>query len=70
MALFWIGIVVFITGVLIRYVYKARYYNNLGAGQTSDSHTREEGDKYRPLVFVGLGVEVIGCAISMIGIWC
>lgn len=67
--LFWIGVAVFAIGFIIRYLLKFRYYNDYKANARTDLQKQEMRSKYRPLIFIGLGVEGIGCIILLVSIW-
>lgn len=66
--LFWVGIAVFALGFVLRYIFKFRYYSDYRAKAHTDRHKQEMAAKYRPLVFIGLGVEMAGCIISFISL--
>lgn len=67
MTLFWIGTAVFGVGVIVRWIFKFRMYrayNN--ANGLPDVRRKEISARYRPLVFVGLGIEIVGLLIDVI----
>lgn len=65
----WIGIVVFLAGVAVRYIYKYRYYRDYKDTAHTDLQRRGLKDLYRPKIFIGLVLQLIGCVISIISIW-
>lgn len=69
MSLFWLGIIIFAVGVVIRVLIRFKYYNDYKANAHTDAQKEEMRSKYRPLIFIGLGIEVIGCIISVISIF-
>lgn len=69
MTLFWVGVSIFVIGALVRYYYKFKYYKDYKNNAHTDLQRGEMRDKYRPLVFVALAIEVIGCIITFISLW-
>lgn len=69
MSLFWIGIAVFILGIIVRNIFKFKYYHACKERAHTDIQRRELSAKYRPLIFAGLGLEVLGCVIGFVSIW-
>ena len=66
MSLFWLGIIIFAVGVVIRMLIRFKYYNDYRSNAHTDAQKEEMRSKYRPLIFIGLG---IGCIISVISIF-
>lgn len=69
MSLFWIGIIVFVLGVIVRYIFKFNYYRAYKNGAQTDTQRNNLSTKYRPLIFIGLGIEILGCILSFISVW-
>lgn len=67
MTLFWIGIIIFAIGVAVRNIFKIRMYReyNKAKGMT-EMRKREINARYRPLIFIGLGIETAGVIIGII----
>ncbi len=67
MNLFWIGIIVFAIGVIIRIIFKFRLYReyNRAKGMT-EIRKKEINTRYRPLIFIGLGIETAGVVLGII----
>ncbi|MDE5658946.1 MAG: hypothetical protein K2J66_04430 [Muribaculaceae bacterium] len=63
---FWFGIVVFAIGLIVRYIFKYRYYRDYKANGHTPLKKQELKAHYRPLIFIGLGIEVLGCLITVI----
>ena len=68
MVLRWIGVAIFIIGVIIRNIFKIRYYNDTKAIAHTDLQRQEIKAAYRPKIFIGLGVEVIGVIIIFLSL--
>lgn len=68
MGLFWTGIIIFGIGLVVRYIFKFKYYNDYKANAHTDLQRQELKTKYRPLIFVGLGIETLGCIIALVWI--
>ncbi len=68
MELFWIGIVVFAIGVLLRIYFRFKYYHEYKTSVRTDRQAEELRATYRPKIFIGLGIEIIGCIISIISV--
>lgn len=68
MVLRWIGVAIFIIGVIIRNIFKIRYYNDAKASAHTDLQRQELKAAYRPKIFIGLGVEVIGVIIIFLSL--
>lgn len=66
MVLFWIGIAVFIAGVIVRNYYKIKYYHDYKKNAHTYIQQQEMRSRYRPYIFIGLSLELIGCIISII----
>lgn len=66
---FWIGIAVFSAGVIVRVIFKVRYYRDYKNNAHTDRQRDEIRSKYRPLIFIGLGLEVLGLVFSAVSIW-
>lgn len=69
MNLFWIGIIVFAIGFIIRYILKFKMYNEFKSMGHTDKQKQEINKKYRPLIYMSLCLQVIGCVIGIISIW-
>ena len=69
MNLFWIGIIVFAIGFIIRYILKFKMYNEFKSRVHTDKQKQEISMKYRPLIYMSLCLQVIGCIIGIISIW-
>lgn len=69
MNLFWIGIIVFAIGFIIRYILKFKMYNEFKNMGHTDKQKQEINMKYRPLIYMSLCLQVIGCVIGIISIW-
>lgn len=67
MTLFWIGIIIFAIGVVIRNVFKIQMYReyNKAKGMT-EIRKKELNAHYRPLIFIGLGIETAGVILEII----
>ena len=68
MTLLWIGIAIFIIGVIVRNIFKIRYYNDAKANAHTDLQRQEIKAVYRPKIFIGLGVEVLGVIIIFLSL--
>lgn len=68
MALYWIGIIIFICGLIVRYIYKFRYYNDYKDKARTTVQKQEIREKYRPMIFAGVVIEVIGCVVLLLAI--
>lgn len=66
MVLFWIGIVAFIAGVIVRNYYKIKYYHDYKKNAHTYIQQQDMRARYRPYIYIGLGLELVGCIISMI----
>lgn len=67
MTLFWIGVAVFGAGVIIRWIFKFRMYHAYNnANGLPDVRRKEISARYRPLIFVGLGIEILGLLIETV----
>lgn len=66
--IFWIGTTVFIIGMILRIYFKWKYYRDYMSNAHTDLQKQEMKSKYRPKIFIGLGIEVAGCIISVIGL--
>lgn len=69
MKLFWIGIIVFAIGFIIRYILKFKMYNEFKSTVHTDKQKQEISMKYRPLIYMSLCLQVIGCIFGIISIW-
>lgn len=69
MSLFWIGVIVFIAGVLVRCGVRLKYYRDCKTNAHTTIQAQEMKSKYRPAIFAALVIEVIGCIITVISIW-
>ncbi len=69
MNLFWIGIIVFAIGFIIRYILKFKMYNEFKNMGHTDKQKQEINMKYRSLIYMSLCLQVIGCVIGIISIW-
>lgn len=68
MVLLWIGIAIFIIGVIIRNIFKIRYYNDAKANAHTDLHRQEIKSAYRPKIFIGLCAEVVGVIVIFLSL--
>ncbi len=68
MALLWIGIVIFIIGVIVRNIFKIKCYNDLRANAHTDMEQQEIKARYRPKIFIGLGIEILGVILIFLTI--
>lgn len=66
MTLFLIGIIIFAIGFIIRFVFKIKMYKDYNKNGRTDILKKEINDRYRPLIFMGLAIETIGCIILII----
>lgn len=66
---FWAGIAVFGIGMIVRYVFKVRYYKDYTAHAHTDLQCQEIRSRYRPLIFIGTGIQLLGCIISIIALY-
>lgn len=69
MTWFWIGIIVFVIGFVLRYVFKFKYYADYKSNANMPLKREDMSSKYRPLIFWGLAIEVLGCAIACISVF-
>lgn len=68
MTWFRTGFAVFVAGVLVRWFFKYRYYKDFRDNAHTDLQKQEMRTKYRPRIFIGLGIEVAGCIICFISL--
>ena len=68
MVLLWIGIAIFIIGVIVRNIYKIRYYNDAKENAHTDLQRQEIKSFYRPKIFIGLGIEVLGVIVIFLSL--
>lgn len=66
MTLFWIGMAIFGIGLVIRNIFKFRYYRDFTKNAHTDLQKQELKSRYRPLIFTGLGIEIVGCLIACV----
>lgn len=66
--LFWTGIAIFFIGLIIRYIFKYKMYRDFTAKARTDVQKKEINDQYRPKIYVGLAIEVIGVIIGILSI--
>ena len=66
MALLWIGIAIFIIGVVIRNIFKIKCYKDVRANAHTDMQQQEIKASYRPKIFIGLSVESLGVIIILL----
>ncbi len=68
MTLFVIGILVFTIGVLHRCYFRCKYHNVY----RRRLHTCRQADElhaiFRPKIYIGISIEVLGCIISVISV--
>lgn len=69
MTLFWIGIIVFALGAIIRYILKLKIHSRFKNMSITDKRKELINKKYRTMVYISLGIQVIGCIISIFSIW-
>ncbi len=69
MVLFWSGIVVFLIGVFVRNFFKIRYYREQRSSGRTEIKAAEIKAKYRPLWFLGIGIQIVGVVISGISLY-
>ncbi len=69
MNLFWIGIIVFAIGFICRISLKFMMYKEFKNMGHTDKQKQEINRKYRPLIYMSLGLQVIGCIVGIISIW-
>lgn len=67
--LFWIGIVVFAIGFILRYVFKFKYFRDYKVRAHTALQKQEMRTRYRPVMFVSLAIEGAGCIITLISVW-
>lgn len=66
--LFWCGLVVFLCGFIMRYIVRFKYYRNYRQSSHTDLQKQEMSTRYRPLIFIGLVIEGVGCIITFISL--
>ncbi|MCM1483966.1 MAG: hypothetical protein NC043_06495 [Muribaculaceae bacterium] len=68
MEYFWIGIAVCVVGVLIRNFYRIKYIIDYKSNARTPMGAQEMRQKYRPLIFVGLAVQIAGVVIACLSL--
>lgn len=68
MTLFWIGVAVFLLGVLVRFYFRFRYYKDYTRLAHTDLQKKELRSMYRPKIFWGTGLAALGCIIALISL--
>ncbi len=68
MNLFWIGIIVFLVGLATRIFFKYRYYRDYTREGRTDTMKKEIKSRYRPMIFTGLAIEIVGVILAVIGL--
>lgn len=66
--LFWTGIVIFFIGVIIRYIFKYKMYRDFTGKARTDVQRKEINDQYRPKIYAGLAIEIIGVIVGIFSI--
>lgn len=64
MTLYWIGIVVFAIGFLIRFVFRTKYIASRNAG----TYYATDTNRYRIIMNTGSGLAIIGLALNITGL--
>lgn len=65
MTLFWIGIIIFFTGSVIRYLFKSKFYKAYIKASQTEHDIAEVRHKYRPMIILGGMLQIIGCIVGM-----
>lgn len=68
MFLFWIGTAVFFAGIIWRHFFKLKYYKDYSDSPRLESHRKELSAHYRPKIFTGLAIQIVGCILIFISI--
>lgn len=67
--LFWTGIAIFALGFIVRYLVKFKYYQDYRDHAHTELQRQQLRLKYRPRVYIGLGIEIVGCLASLASIF-
>lgn len=63
---FWIGIVIFSIGYIIRIAARLKYVKEYKEKARTPLSAQELKSKYRPKIFIGLLIMVVGCLVTAI----
>ncbi len=65
MTLFWIGIIIFFIGAIVRYCFKSKYYNAYIKAKQAGNDPVSAGRRYRPFVVIGGALQILGCIVGL-----